>query len=289
MNKKTTCLTTLLFALLLWAAVGRAQSDNTSVFSHLTDSTRVSQVSLIGSHNSATFGVRGIHRRVSKCVRHTFEEQFAMGVRYFDIRLNLVDGKMAAFHGIADCYIDWQTIQAIFSNLLKEHPDEIIFVRILRADDTFKTDVTNEEWETALKEQSNNLYTECYNDTEIGHLRGRVVCINTRFMRYFAYVDNEDYNLKATAKDIEKKLKNISKQLTHKVPAGHINMVTFNSRGHIPVLSVIPDPEKFADKLSKAFHLPEGDTPIWCNFDFPEKFAHTFSDILSRNEKYRER
>ena len=50
-----------------------------------------------------------------------------------------------------------------------------------------------------------------------------------------------------------------------------------------------PDPEKFADKLSKAFYMDEGEAPIWCNFDFPEKFAHTFPNILNRNEKYRKR
>ena len=287
MNKRTVYLILLLSVLLLGTAHGTAQSESPAIFAHLRDNTRVSQLSLIGTHNSATFGVRAPHRGTSKCVRQTFEEQFEMGVRYFDIRLNLKDGDMKAYHGLADCHIDWETIQEKFKALLTTHPNEIIFVRILRADDTFRTDVTSEEWEAAFAAHTDKkLYVECLSDTEIGNLRGRVVCINKHFMRFFPYVSNEDYTLKATAKGIEQKIENIRNQVTNKVPDGRLNLVTFNSRGHTPVLSIIPNPEKFADKLSINYRLPESDEPVWCNFDFPEKFAGIFPDILKRNEKF---
>ena len=257
-----------------------------NIFTDLRDDTLLSQISVIGTHDSATAGIRFPHRITSRCVRESFEEQLAMGVRYFDIRLNLVKGELIAYHGLACCYISWREIQGVFEKFLTENPREIVFVRVLRADDTFRRKTTDQEWKDLFYKESCGILSSKYSDGAIGWMRGRIVCINFMWKAYAPYISNDDYTLRATDKDVATKIDNIRRQVGKNVPAEHLNMITLNARGSVPGLPFIPNPERFANKLAKGIFIPTIDRPIWVCCDFPTKFKHLFPAILKRNERY---
>jgi len=254
--------------------------------SKLKDTTLVSQLSLIGTHDSCTYGVKFPFKFTSRCQRLTLEEQLAIGVRYFDIRLNLVKGQLMAYHGLACCHISWVEIQRIFERFLAENPKEIVFVRILRADDIFKTKTTDEEWIEALGDDMSGTYRSCFSDTPIGDLRGKTACVNLMWQWMFPYYENKDYRYWSTKMGIARKISSISALQDIHTP-GRLNIINFNSRGSIGCLP-IPYPEGFASKLSKEITELKGTAPVWYMFDFPELFEHLFEGILSRNDKYKE-
>ena len=256
----------------------------TNQLSKLKDTTPVSQLSLIGTHDSCTYGVKFPFKFTSRCQRLTLEEQLDMGVRYFDIRLNLVKGRLMAYHGLACCHISWVEIQCIFEKFLSENPKEIVFFRALRADDTFKTKVTDAEWVTAFHMEDRGRLWSCYNDDKIGELRGFAVCVNLMWQWMFPYYENKDYYNRATRKGIADKKYSICLHSSYEAPS-RLNIINFNSRGSIGCLP-IPYPERFASKLSKEITELKGDIPVWCMFDFPELFEHLFEGILSRNEGF---
>ena len=252
--------------------------------SKLKDTTLVSQLSLIGTHDSCTFGVKFPFRFTSQCVTQTLQEQLEMGVRYFDIRLKLVNGRLMAYHGLADCDIPWIMIQTLFDVFLSNNPKEIVFVRVLRADDTFKTKTTDDEWIKALLSSCFTTFTECYKDQPIGELRGKIVCINLMWQKMFPHTENTDYRAKATRKGIADKKYSVCLHSNYPAP-GKLNFVNFNSRGSLWQIP-IPYPKGFAERLSKEVTELKGDIPVWCMFDFPELFEHLFEGILGRNERF---
>ena len=252
----------------------------------LKESVLVSRLSLLGTHDSCTHAVRFPHKITSRCVSDDISEQLENEIRYLDIRLNLIKGDLMAYHGLANCHITWNEIQDRLRSFLKNNSGEIVFLRILRADDTFKTGVADDVWDEAYsKLTDHSLVSECYADTTIEALRGKAVCINYKFRKMFPYTTNEDYTLRATRKDLVTKMENIHRQMGRK-EEGKLNLITFNARGSLPLLTCIPYPERFAKQLAR--HLswePGGSSPLWGCFDFPEKFPDLLKrDILRRNQ-----
>lgn len=254
----------------------------------LKESVLVSQLSLLGTHDSCTHAVKFPYKITSRCVSEDISEQIENDIRYLDIRLNLVKERLTAYHGLANCRITWDEIQERLRSFLKKNSGEIVFLRILRADDTFKTGVTDQAWDEAYDKQTDNaLVGECYSDTAIESLRGKAVCINYKFRKMFPYTTNDDYTLKATTKDLVTKMENIHRQIEQK-EEGKLNLITFNARGSLPLFTCLPYPERFAKKLAERLCWKNGgNKPLWACFDFPEKFSDTLKqDILDRNRRF---
>ncbi len=65
--------------------------------SYLRDDARIAQIALPGTHNSGTYGMKGM----AKCQKDRLYEQYRYGVRYFDIRFHIgITGKLVFEHGV---------------------------------------------------------------------------------------------------------------------------------------------------------------------------------------------
>lgn len=68
----------------------------------------------IGTHNSLSYHLPQWwmipFMWIARCQSSTLEEQYELGVRYFDIRPKLVDGKMVAGHGLATYNVDMESV-----------------------------------------------------------------------------------------------------------------------------------------------------------------------------------
>lgn len=78
--------------------------------SYLKDEAKITKVAMPGSHNSATMGMPF----VAECQKGSLYDQYACGVRMFDIRLKMTrNGKLYAAHGITK----GMPAQQVFKNL----------------------------------------------------------------------------------------------------------------------------------------------------------------------------
>lgn len=106
------------------------------ILSLLPDSAPISCVNLAGTHDSAT--AFAALKKWAKCQSLTFEEQLAIGVRLFDIRLRRSHGKFYLIHSVADCYTDekmnkrltFDEVLRVCKNFLRENPRETIVMSI---------------------------------------------------------------------------------------------------------------------------------------------------------------
>lgn len=95
----------------------------------LDDNIYVSQLSIPGTHDSAT---RECDLSSGKCQSATIAEQLEMGIRCFDLRpaapMAFVDDDedLPIYHGAADCHIDLKEVYETFNTFLDTHPGEFI-------------------------------------------------------------------------------------------------------------------------------------------------------------------
>ena len=81
---------------------------------------KLSQLTIIGTHDSATYKLKWPLLIFAKCQNISIEQQLALGVRYFDFRLNLDKDGMQCYHGLAKCNLSWREVLTIFNKFLKE-------------------------------------------------------------------------------------------------------------------------------------------------------------------------
>ncbi len=100
------------------------------------DSRKISEINLFGTHDSLTAFVD--MEKVCRCQTLTLCEQFSMGVRLIDVRLNRKKDDFYLVHSLADCYVDREKkIPLSFSavlkdclDFLKDNPDEFIVMSV---------------------------------------------------------------------------------------------------------------------------------------------------------------
>ena len=100
------------------------------------DSRKISEINLFGTHDSLTAYVD--MEKVCRCQSLTLREQFSLGVRLIDVRLNKKNDGFYLVHSLADCYEDKEKkIPMSFSFVLKEcldflgkNPDEFIVMSV---------------------------------------------------------------------------------------------------------------------------------------------------------------
>lgn len=100
------------------------------------DSRKISEINLFGTHDSLTAYVD--MEKVCRCQSLTLREQFNLGVRLIDVRLNRKKDGFYLVHSLADCYEDeGKKIPLSFSAVLKncldfleENPDEFIVMSV---------------------------------------------------------------------------------------------------------------------------------------------------------------
>ena len=111
--------------LLLTLAVG---AQNGKWMAALPDTMKVCSVSVPGTHDSGTAGVRFPMKHYARTQTMDLTEQWDAGIRFFDLRPKLEDGRLKIYHGPANCHITFQDALLILKLKLEENPTEFCVV-----------------------------------------------------------------------------------------------------------------------------------------------------------------
>ena len=104
------------------------KSYNTSWMQSIPDSTKISQMTIPGTHNScALYGIC-----CARTQSWSLFEQMQSGLRYFDIRLRLYNNTLRAFHDFIDQKDTFDKILFYALNFLEQNPSESIIMQIVK-------------------------------------------------------------------------------------------------------------------------------------------------------------
>lgn len=107
-----------------------------NVISLLKDETYISQLNIIGTHDSATAYVD--MENTARCQAKTIEEQLKIGVRLLDIRLSKSADNFYLVHALADCYCDenkkkrmtFDEVLTLCKDFLNRNPQEFLILSV---------------------------------------------------------------------------------------------------------------------------------------------------------------
>ena len=118
---------TILIILLLTLSAG-AQTVYEGWMAGLPDSLEVCRVSVPGTHDSGTSGVRFPMRHYARTQKTDLDGQWDAGIRFFDLRPRLEDGNLLIYHGPADCHITFREALLMLKAKLELNPTEFCIV-----------------------------------------------------------------------------------------------------------------------------------------------------------------
>lgn len=112
----------------LTMVVAMAQTQRDNWMASLPDSMPVCKVSIPGTHDSGTAGVRFPMRHYACTQTMDLSEQWDAGIRFFDLRPKLEGGKLKIYHGPANCHITFEEALLILKEKLELSPTEFCIV-----------------------------------------------------------------------------------------------------------------------------------------------------------------
>ena len=105
-----------------------AQVDRSGWMASLPDTVPACRISIPGTHDSGTAGVRFPMRHYARTQTMDLSEQWDAGIRFFDLRPRLEDGILRIYHGPADCHITLEEALLILKQKLEQNPTEFCIV-----------------------------------------------------------------------------------------------------------------------------------------------------------------
>jgi len=94
----------------------------------LPDDKPVCRVSIPGTHDSGTAGVRFPMRHYARTQTMDLSEQWDAGIRFFDLRPKLEGSKLKIYHGPANCHLTFEKALSILKEKLEQNPTEFCIV-----------------------------------------------------------------------------------------------------------------------------------------------------------------
>ena len=142
----------------------------------LPDSMKACRVSIPGTHDSGTSGVHFPMRHYARTQTMDLSEQWDAGIRFFDIRPRLEDGRLRIYHGPADCHLDFEEAMRIIINKLEQHPTEFCVIMSNSAGGGQEgVDMTMDEINSLFPAGMPASFTA---DMNVADMRGRVLFIH---------------------------------------------------------------------------------------------------------------
>lgn len=105
-----------------------AKTVNSSWMAGLPDTVKVCRVSIPGTHDSGTAGVRFPMKHYARTQTISISEQWDAGIRFFDLRPKLEKGDLQIYHGPANCHITFAQALLSLKQKLAENPTEFCIV-----------------------------------------------------------------------------------------------------------------------------------------------------------------
>ena len=159
---------------------------NLSWMKNIPDSTKLSEMTIPGTHDSCSlYGIC-----CARTQTWTLLEQMRAGIRYFDIRLRLYNNTLRAFHAFVDQIDTFDIILVYALEFLYHNPSETIIFQIITEYKPKNCTKTMEElFEEYTKFYKNKIYIYENKDITLGQIRGKIFIIKI-FNRSTRYVPN---------------------------------------------------------------------------------------------------
>ena len=139
----------------------------------LDDDTPLNEVFIPGTHDSgALYSFLGVS---GKCQSYTVGEQLSMGVRFFDIRLQLRGSELAVVHSFVDQRLTFDEVLDEIKVFLTQNPSEFIIISIKEDADAQEPELPFEKAvEDTLSEHLGSLLSTDKNvPSSVGEARGK--------------------------------------------------------------------------------------------------------------------
>jgi len=137
---KIICLVGILaLGLLAVLPMQTAGSDNSRWMAELDDAREINTLAIPGTHDSgATHSIADLS---GKCQSLSISEQLELGVRFFDIRLQLNNNELVVVHSFVDQATDFDDVLRCMTDFLKGNPTEFLVVSFKEDSDPKSSDV----------------------------------------------------------------------------------------------------------------------------------------------------
>lgn len=142
----------------------------------LANDTIISDMSIPGTHDSGA--TRSIFDVAGKCQDMSIVNQLKIGVRFLDLRLQLVNDELRIVHSFVDQKLLFKKVLKDISEFIKENSSEFIIVSIKEDADSKKTKVTF--YDKVIEELSkyDNISFDDTLPTTLGEARGKIYILN---------------------------------------------------------------------------------------------------------------
>lgn len=171
--------TALLSVAGLFSFQGYARTGS-SWMSELPDDTYVAQVSIPGTHDSAT-GHGTTMDSFARTQQIDLDAQLALGIRAFDFRPKVDGNTLNAQHGIVNCNITFDAAMKKIGTFLNENTTEFVVLHLLYATGFDSDKVKYAELLKALFENNEELAGKAVQfrrDLTVGEMRGKILVLS---------------------------------------------------------------------------------------------------------------
>lgn len=149
-----------------------AKADNSDWMAELDDERAINTLSIPGTHDSGALHSFG--DVFGKCQTLSVGEQMKIGVRFLDVRLQLVGNELKVVHSIADQMTSFNDTLTDMITFLRENPTEFLIVSFKEDADPKRSDI---DFAAALEQQLLS-YDEVSRSTTlpktVGEARGKL-------------------------------------------------------------------------------------------------------------------
>eukprot|EP01091_Cochliopodium_minus_P013016 TRINITY_DN4082_c0_g1_i1.p1 TRINITY_DN4082_c0_g1~~TRINITY_DN4082_c0_g1_i1.p1 ORF type:complete len:400 (-),score=106.83 TRINITY_DN4082_c0_g1_i1:72-1271(-) len=233
---------------------------------YIDDKESVSHLSIPGTHDSASYGIKNIiSKLVSETQKLNIEESLNNGVRFLDIRVRLIDNYLVCHHGITYLNKNLDDVLNMISNFLKNNPKECVLMRIKKEHHDEKSNMTFEgSFKVHYVEKRPGLFFQEERVPTLGEVRGKIIVISDHhpFIPGLNFADCRIED-KWEVKELEHKCHGINNHINERVSncLGHVYSICFFS-GYYSKECLNPtkilNPKRFAEDMNPwAFsHVP---------------------------------
>ena len=139
-------------------------------------------MSIPGTHDSGTAGVRFPMRHYARTQTMDLSRQWDAGIRFFDLRPKPADGTIKIFHGPADCHLTFEDALLTLKGKLESNPTEFCIVMINMAGGGQEgTDSVMRKIASLIPE---DMIAPLENNMTVSDLRGRIFFMSRNFPTY---------------------------------------------------------------------------------------------------------
>lgn len=154
----------------------QAGQDRSDWMAELDDDRSINTLSIPGTHDSgATHSIADLS---GKCQSLTIEEQLELGVRFFDVRLQLKNNELVVVHSFVDQGTSFADVLRQMTEFLRENPTEFLIVSFKEDNDPVGSSVSFSEKLEEMLAACDNVSRECSLPETVGEARGRLHVIS---------------------------------------------------------------------------------------------------------------